>query len=188
MDTRILTIDMPDVGVLTFSGTGGSSVLNAIDDVTPTAGEESWDDVTGADSIPGGVGGDNMFHFSTSNLMDGVTISAAYVPSNAATVIESSMDYGIKYTGIEGLTCEVEDEAPLPCVKISVDWDPEDAGYVSDEMADASVESLKTWVQDVIVDSKVCPFTRSAEVAACVEINQCVGSVSYTHLTLPTKA
>ena len=36
---------------------------------------------------------------------------------------------------------------------------PEDAGFVSDEMADASVESLKTWVQDVIVDSKVCPFT-----------------------------
>ena len=72
--------------------------------------------------------------------------------------------------GIDGLTCEVEDDAPLPCVKISVDWSPEDAGFVSDEMADASVESLKTWVQDVSVDSKVCPFTRSAEVAACVEI------------------
>ena len=40
---------MGDSGTLTFSGTGGSSVLNAIDDVTPTAGEESWDDVTGAD-------------------------------------------------------------------------------------------------------------------------------------------
>ena len=104
MDTRILTIDMPDVGVLTFAGTGGSSVLNAIDDVTPTAGEESWDDVTGADAIPGGIGGDNMFHFSTSELMEGVELSASYVPSNAATVIESGMDFGIKYTGIEGLT------------------------------------------------------------------------------------
>jgi len=104
MDTRILTIDMPDVGVLTFAGTGGSSVLNAIDDVTPTAGEESWDDVTGADAIPGGIGGDNMFHFSTSELMEGVELSASYVPSDAATVIESGMDFGIKYTGIEGLT------------------------------------------------------------------------------------
>ena len=122
MDTRILTIDMPDVGVLTFSGTGGSSVLNAIDDVTPTAGEESWDDVTGADAIPGGVGGDNMFHFSTSNLMDGVEISAAYVPSDAATVIESSMDYGIKYTGIEGLTlgaAEGENNAAAASIDIS---------------------------------------------------------------------
>jgi outer membrane protein OmpU len=104
MDTRIITVDMGDQGTLTFSGTGGSSVLSAIDDVTPTAYEESWDVVTSASAIPGGVGGDNMFHYSNSSLMDGVTISAAYVPSNLATVIESSADYGIKYTGIDGLT------------------------------------------------------------------------------------
>ena len=103
-DTRVLTVDMGDSGTLTFSGTGGSSVLNAIDDVTPTAGEESWDDVTGADSIPGGVGGSDMFHYSNSSLMDGVTISAAYVPSDGTGQIESSSDYGIKYTGIDGLT------------------------------------------------------------------------------------
>ncbi len=104
MDTRILTIDMGDTGVLTFSGTGGSSVLNAIDDVTPTAGEESWDDVTGADSIPGGTGGDNMFHYSNSSLMDGLTVSASYTPSNGATEVESSEDMGFKFTGIDGLT------------------------------------------------------------------------------------
>tara|TARA_X000001036_G_scaffold297279_1_gene276365 strand:- start:378 stop:1322 length:945 start_codon:yes stop_codon:yes gene_type:complete len=104
MDTRILAIDMGDSGTLTFSGTGGSSVLNAIDDVTPTAGEESWDDVTGADTIPGGTGGDNMFHYSNSSLMDGMTVSASYTPSDGATVIESSSDYGVKYTGIDGLT------------------------------------------------------------------------------------
>ena len=103
-DTRVLTVDMGDSGTLTFSGTGGSSVLNAIDDVTPTAGEESWDDVTGADAIPGGVGGSDMFHYSNSSLMDGVTISAAYVPSDGTGQIESSSDYGIKYTGIDGLT------------------------------------------------------------------------------------
>ena len=74
MDTRILAIDMGDSGTLTFSGTGGSSVLAAIDDVTPNAGEESWDDVTGASAIPGGTGGDNMFHYSNSSLMDGVTV------------------------------------------------------------------------------------------------------------------
>ena len=103
-DTRVLTVDMGDSGTLTFSGTGGSSVLNAIDDVTPTAGEESWDDVTGADAIPGGVGGSDMFHYSNSSLMDGVTVSAAYVPSDGTGQIESSSDYGIKYTGIDGLT------------------------------------------------------------------------------------
>ena len=103
MDTRIMTIDMGDSGVLTFAGTGGSSVLNAVDDVTPTAGEESWDDVTGADAIPGGIGGDDMFHYSNSNLMDGLTVSAAYVPSNGSSAVESSTDYGVEYTGVDGL-------------------------------------------------------------------------------------
>ena len=103
-DTRIMNVDMGDTGVLTFAATGGSSVLNAIDDVTPTAGEESWDDVTGADAIPGGTGGLNMFHYSNSSLMDGVTVSASYTPSDGATEVESSSDYGIKYTGIDGLT------------------------------------------------------------------------------------
>ena len=103
-DTRILTVDMGDTGVLTFAGTGGSSVLDAIDDVTPTAGEEAWDDVTGATGAPGGTGGANMFHYSNSSLMDGVTVSASYTPSDKATEIESSNDYGIKYTGIDGLT------------------------------------------------------------------------------------
>jgi outer membrane protein OmpU len=104
MDTRILKIDMGDNGVLTFSGTGGSSVLNAVDDTTPTAYEESWDVVSSASAIPGGVGGDNMFHYSNSSLMDGVKLSASYVPSGGATQVESSADYGIEYTGIDGLT------------------------------------------------------------------------------------
>jgi outer membrane protein OmpU len=106
MDTRILTIDMGDTGTLTFAGDGGSSVLDAIDDVTPTAGEESWDDVTGADTLTviGGTGGNNMFHYSNGSLMDGLSVSASYTPSDGATQDESSNDYGFKYTGIEGLT------------------------------------------------------------------------------------
>jgi outer membrane protein OmpU len=122
MDTRILTIDMGDTGTVTFSGTGGSSVLAAIDDVTPTAVEESWDDVTGADTIPGGTGGDNMFHYSNSSLMDGVTVSASYTPSNGATEIESSSDYGVKYTGIDGLEIMAatgEDNTALASIDLS---------------------------------------------------------------------
>jgi outer membrane protein OmpU len=104
MDTRILKIDMGDQGTLTFSGTGGSSVLNAVDDTTPTAYEESWDVVSSASAIPGGTGGDNMFHYSNSSLMDGVKVSASYTPSAGAGHIESSADYGVEYTGIDGLT------------------------------------------------------------------------------------
>ena len=122
-DTRVLTVDMGDSGTLTFSGTGGSSVLNAIDDVTPTAGEESWDDVTGADAIPGGAGGSDMFHYSNSSLMDGVTVSASYTPSDGTAEVESSSDYGIKYTGIDGLTvgaaAGTDDTAPTATVDIT---------------------------------------------------------------------
>jgi outer membrane protein OmpU len=122
-DTRVLTVDMGDSGTLTFSGTGGSSVLNAIDDVTPTAGEESWDDVTGADTIPGGTGGGNMFHYSNSSLMDGVTLSASYTPSDGTTEVASSSDYGVKYTGIDGLTvgaaAGTDDTAPTATIDIT---------------------------------------------------------------------
>ena len=103
-DTRSIAIDMGDTGTLTFYGTGGSGAVSAIDDVTPTAGEESWDDVTGADSVPGGPTGNNMFHYSNSSLMDGITLTASYTPSDGTTELESSSDYAVKYTGIEGLT------------------------------------------------------------------------------------
>ena len=103
-DTQSLSVDMGDNGTFTFYGTGGSSVLDAIDDKTPTANEESWDDVTGADDIPGGTAGANMMHYSNGSLVDGLTLSASYTPSNGSTEVESSMDYGFAYTGVDGLT------------------------------------------------------------------------------------
>ena len=103
-DTRSVAIDMGDSGTLTFYGTGGSGAVSAIDDTTPTAGEESWDDVTGADSIPGGPTGNNMFHYTNSSLMDGMSVTASYTPSDGATEIESSSDFAVAYTGIDGLT------------------------------------------------------------------------------------
>ena len=44
-----------------------------------------------------------MFHYTTSSLMDGVALSASYTPSGTG-MIESSSDYGVAYTGVEGLT------------------------------------------------------------------------------------
>ena len=87
-----------------FSFLSGSSILGAIDDTTPTANEESWDDVTGADAIPGGTAGNNMFEYSNSSLMDGLTLSASYTPSDGTTEVESSMDYAFAYSGVDGLT------------------------------------------------------------------------------------
>ena len=130
-DTRSLAIDMGDTGTLTFYGTGGSGAVSAIDDTTPTAGEESWDDVTGADSIPGGPTGNNMFHYSNSSLMDGVTVTASYTPSNGTTELESSSDYAVKYTGIDGLTVGAgagEDNSAAATIDSSVFY----ANYATD--------------------------------------------------------
>jgi outer membrane protein OmpU len=105
IDNRSIKIDMGDSGTLTFSGDGGDSVLSAIDDKMPTAYEEAWDLVTGADTNKvGGPGSNNMWHYSNSSLMDGVTVSASHTPSGGATQVESSSDYGVSYTGIDGLT------------------------------------------------------------------------------------
>jgi len=104
IDNTTLTIDMGDAGTLNFYGDNGSSAVSAMDDTTPTAGEESWDDVTGADGHVGGATASDMFLYSNSSLMDGVTVKFAYVPSDGPTNIESSFDYTVTYTGIENLT------------------------------------------------------------------------------------
>ena len=45
-----------------------------------------------------------MFHYSSGDLVDGFTFTASYVPSNGTTEVESSTDFAVEYTGMEGLT------------------------------------------------------------------------------------
>jgi outer membrane protein OmpU len=106
VDGRSLTVDMGDNGVFTFSGIDGSSVLGAKDDTTPTAGEEAWGDVTGATGALGGASSNDMMGYSNSSLIEGLTLSAAYVPSGSDEE-ESSFDYGAEYTTDGGLTVGV---------------------------------------------------------------------------------
>jgi outer membrane protein OmpU len=83
-----------------------------MDDTTPTAGEESWDDVTGGTDHVSGATGDDTFLYTNSSLMDDLTIKVAYIPSDAGTAtavsasINSSVDYTVSYTGIENLTIQ----------------------------------------------------------------------------------
>ena len=104
IDNRSMTIDMGDAGTLTFYGSAGSSNISLMDDTTPTAGEESWDDVTGATAHAYGPTGLDTFFYQNSSLMDGVTIGLDYIPADGADQIGSSTAATIKYTGIDGLT------------------------------------------------------------------------------------
>jgi len=116
MDDRLLKIDTNGMGVITFGGHGGSSAMGAVDDVTPTAYGEAYDilgtsndvvNATTGTSIFNNIGSassNNMFHWTSSDLVDGVKLSASYVPSYGTTQVESSTDFAIEYTGVEGLT------------------------------------------------------------------------------------
>jgi hypothetical protein len=115
----------------------------------------------------------------TSTIFWSIVNDACQFPAKEATIIFDKDDFPVDEwaemvsgLGIQGLTCEVAEDAPLPCVRVEVDWSLEDAGFLGDAEADQAVEVLKTWVQDVIVDSRVCPFTRSAEIAATNLENQ----------------
>ena len=104
IDNRSMKIDMGDAGTLTFYGSAGSSNISLMDDTTPTAGEESWDDVTGATAHAYGPTGLDTFFYQNSSLVDGVTIGLDYIPADGQDQIESSTAATIKYTGIDGLT------------------------------------------------------------------------------------
>jgi outer membrane protein OmpU len=109
-DTRTLTIDMNDMGKLTFHGADGGSAMNDVDDVMPYAGgNEGWDLVAAAGGGTAkfgrvaGTGGTNSFKYNNSTLMDGLSVTASYQPSNT-TQIEGTVSYAVAYTGVEGLT------------------------------------------------------------------------------------
>ena len=100
------------MGVVTFGGHGGSTAMGAVDDVMPTAYGESFDILSATNeqstSTPfnaiGSAGDDNTFLYSSGDLVDGFSITASYVPANGTTEVESSTDFAVAYTGMEGLT------------------------------------------------------------------------------------
>jgi len=115
-DDRLLSIDTNGFGTITFGGHGASNAMGAVDDVTPTAYGESWDILSSANDLDGAKTGtniyntigsassNNMFHYTSGDLVDGFKISASYVPSDGTTQVESSTDFAVEYSGMEGLT------------------------------------------------------------------------------------
>ena len=83
-----------DWGSLKFNGSGSSSALSAIDDVTPNAYEEAWDIVdydgtltVGAPTVITGGGGANMFIYTSPNF-GGAVLTAAYQNDGGAAAVE----------------------------------------------------------------------------------------------------
>jgi len=104
MDANSLTIDTGGMGTIKFAGTDGSGPVGSWDDVTPSANEEAYALVAGTPTGPdGGTAGNNNWTYTNTDMMDGVTLMLHYQPSHTSGDVASSTEYGIKYTGVEGL-------------------------------------------------------------------------------------
>ena len=110
IDAFHLKMGTDAMGTVTFTGDDGSSALGAVDDVTPNAYEEAWhgaanSSTSGTGTVINGVGGDNMFSY-TSPSAAGFTITASYLPSSAAASAVSSTAIAVAYSPemVEGLT------------------------------------------------------------------------------------
>jgi outer membrane protein OmpU len=102
-DSNSIALDMGDMGSLTFAGLGGSGPVAANDDKMPTANEESYANTAGTKTgAASGASGANGFNYTLPELMENVSMEVYYLPSAAGTT--SSFEYGLTYTGIEGLT------------------------------------------------------------------------------------
>ena len=99
-DSHSVTVSHDTFGSLTFAGEGGSSAQALVDD---TATGDIWDFSDGEAAAPTSSTSNNMLTYSNSNIMDGVTLTASYVP-HGASQFESAVDWGVAYTGVEGLT------------------------------------------------------------------------------------
>ena len=98
-----IVVNMGDMGTYTFVKQGSSGPVSSWDDKTPSANEESYANVTGATNPDDGFSSANAHLYSNGNLMDGVSISLGYQPSDGSSNLKSSTEYGIQYTGIDGL-------------------------------------------------------------------------------------
>ena len=94
MDSRSITIDMGNAGTFAFGGHGLDSVVGGVDDVMPTAYGETWDIISntvdngGVTSTAstlfgaiGSAGSNNMMRYDNTTAVEGLKISASYVPS-----------------------------------------------------------------------------------------------------------
>ena len=100
-----LSIDTGDMGKLTFVGGSSTSVMGAWDDLTPTANEEAHG--VGYQGTPDGAANGsatthNIFIYDYT-VMDGLALKAGYTPSHSTGAVDGSADYGVHYTGIDGL-------------------------------------------------------------------------------------
>ena len=105
IDANSIAIDTGDMGTLTFVGGGTTGVITQWDDLTPSANEEAHGvPYNGtASAVDGGGAQTHSLFIYDYTITDGLALKASYAPSGL-TFVEGSTEYGVSYTGIDGLT------------------------------------------------------------------------------------
>jgi len=102
-DSHSVSVSSDALGTLVFHGEGGDSAQNAVGD---TAAGNIWDNfdarTTGNAALKESNATTDMIHYTLPNFVEGVAVSASYVPSGGTDQSDSA--YAIVYTGLEGLT------------------------------------------------------------------------------------
>ena len=86
-----LSIDMGDMGKLTYDSGAGGHGIGSIDDKTPTAAEEIWDNISygsGHDGFRVGIGNSGAIAYAVT--MGGVSVTADYVRQGGGAVEDGS--------------------------------------------------------------------------------------------------
>ena len=100
-DSHSVTVSSDALGSLTFAGHGGDSAQSAVKDMTG----KIWDYQGTSQKAVASSSSNNMMLYTLPSVIDGVSVSASYVPKGAAaTQWASATDVAIAYTGVEGLT------------------------------------------------------------------------------------
>jgi outer membrane protein OmpU len=107
LDSHSITLSSDAMGSITFAGHGGGGAMDALEDKTPNAYEESWDGVTNADeeTTVAGTAADNMFTYKSPSI-SGAVVTIGYVPGgDSVTPTGGYADFGItvKPEAVEGL-------------------------------------------------------------------------------------
>ena len=79
VSSHYVSVDMGDMGTITFDQGVGGNGFGSIDDTSPTAWEESWDQSATAGATVAGNQSTNTFKYT--NTIMGVAINAAYDPA-----------------------------------------------------------------------------------------------------------
>ena len=180
-DSHSVSISSDALGTLTFHGEGGSSAQSAID---TTAAGDLWDSsfgITTAQDPKASNAPDNMIFYTLPSIVDGVALTTSYSPKG--TGVDSSMAYGIGYTGVEGLSVNYavgEDNSAaltvdVTTMKASYAYGPISIGY-----SDTEYDSESTVTT---VDQDVKSYNVSYTVSENISVSYGSEEISQPNLT-----